>query len=1149
MGVAAAKPGLQPLPAPPLPVPPLAVKERSDLLPARKPASGPARAGLADPRAIDFGPRAGTVPFPIQRHARVSAPSDAAELEAEDIGRRVAHMPLPALRPIAGGVAGTVQRRAVAPVAVSPAAVHAVEASRGGGAPLPAPVRQYMEPRFGADFGGVRLHTGPAAAQLATGLQANAFTYGRDIWFGAGQYRPDTTDGRTLIAHELAHTIQQGGVIQRSASAAPVVERSEAIHRSIWDDIRSGASSLVNALGDPVAFIADKANMIPGFRMLTIVLGVNPITMAPVAASPGNVLMALIEFIPGGGLVTQALQASGVFDKVGGWIADKVKGLVQAASAMKSAVTGFIASLSAKDIVDPGGVWDRAKRIFTEPVEKLIAFCKGVITDILKFIKEAVLLPVAKLAQGTDNWPLLVAVLGENPVTGEKVAPQPEVLIGGFMKLIGQDEIWQNMVAAKAVPRAWAWFQGAMAAVKGFVTAIPGKFKDLFGALTIEDLVTIVGAFKKVAGVFGGFVAGFLKWGLDAAIDLLKIVFDVVSPGAFDYVMKTGAALKGILKNPLPFVKNLIAAGKLGLSNFLGNFVEHLKAGLIDWLLGAVPGVYIPKALNLAELGQFAISILGLSWAQIRGKIVKALGPKGEAIMRGLELAFDVVKLLVTGGIPAVWNFIKEKLTNLKDMAIDAVVGFVKSAIIEKAIPKLLAMFVPGAGFISAIVSIWDTIKVFVEKLSTIAAVVKSYVDGIVAIAAGEIGGAAKKVEMGFRQMLTLAISFFAGFVGLGGIPAKVKGAVESLRGAVDHGLDMAITWLVGKAKALFASLFGGGRDKADKSKDPNALDVEEPVTIGDENHEVRAELTPQGLSIQMASTSYADFNARLEESKNKKASELKKLNLEAVVVNLNKDVSDIQSISYNGKIDPSMTKIERAAAERKMRDLLSILITKLKTLGITYKFGPGAAAKVGDVVRLDGNIGATVSEIGLQISSTVGIRATMNSGTIRLLSYPNYNVAGPGFWELVAPGKKPAFFPFTGSPGPGLRQVRGVDKLYPPGAGSAYADPPGLHAPAKTGALASERGHLVANMLGGPGGLSNIVAMTVAANHSGMKAFEDVARDAIVNKGQIVNYRATPNYSAPFTSSAPDSITVDFDIQDVTGAPVSGGKSGTVPN
>jgi hypothetical protein len=817
MGVAAAKPGLQPLP-----VPPLAVKERSDLLPARMSASGPARAGLADPRAIDFGPRAGTVPFAIQRHARVSAPSDAAELEAEDVGRRVAHMPLPALRPIAGGVAGTVQRRAVAPVAVSPAAVRAVEASRGGGAPLPAPVRQYMEPRFGADFSGVRLHTGPAAAQLATGLQANAFTYGRDIWFGAGQYRPDTNDGRTLIAHELAHTIQQGGVIQRSASAAPVVERSEAIHRSIWDDIKSGASSLVNALGDPVAFIADKANMIPGFRMLTIVLGVNPITMAPVAASPGNVLMALIEFIPGGGLVTQALQASGVFDKVGGWIADKVKGLVQAASAIKSAVTGFIASLSAKDIVDPGGVWDRAKRIFTEPVEKLIAFCKGVITDILKFIKEAVLLPVAKLAQGTDNWPLLVAVLGENPVTGEKAAPQPEVLIGGFMKLIGQDEIWQNMVAAKAVPGAWAWFQGAMAAVKGFVTAIPGKFKELFGALTIEDLVTIVGAFKKVAGVFGGFVAGFLKWGLDAAIDLLKIVFDVVSPGAFDYVMKTGAALKGILKNPLPFVKNLIAAGKLGLSNFLGNFVEHLKAGLIDWLLGAVPGVYIPKALNLAELGQFAISILGLSWAQIRGKIVKALGPKGEAIMKGLELAFDVVKLLVTGGIPAVWNFIKEKLTNLKDMAIDAVVGFVKSAIIEKAIPKLLAMFVPGAGFISAIVSIWDTIKVFVEKLSTIAAVVKSYVDGIVAIAAGEIGGAAKKVEMGFRQMLTLAISFFAGFVGLGGIPAKVKGAVESLRGAVDHGLDVAITWLVGKAKALFASLFGGGKDQKRVDQDRN---------------------------------------------------------------------------------------------------------------------------------------------------------------------------------------------------------------------------------------------------------------------------------------------------------------------------------------
>ena len=84
--------------------------------------------------------------------------------------------------------------------------------------------------------------------------------------------------------------------------------------------------------------------------------------------------------------------------------------------------------------------------------------------------------------------------------------------------------------------------------------------------------------------------------------------------------------------------------------NFADNIGAHLKAGLIDWLTGSLQGVYIPKALTLLELGKFALSVLGITWAQIRGKIVKALGPSGEKIMQGLELAFDIVVALVTGG-------------------------------------------------------------------------------------------------------------------------------------------------------------------------------------------------------------------------------------------------------------------------------------------------------------------------------------------------------------------------------------------------------------------------------------------------------------------------------------------------------------------
>ena len=85
-------------------------------------------------------------------------------------------------------------------------------ASRGGGSPLPGNVRAFMEPRFGADFSGVRLHRGGESNQLNRAISAQAFTHGRDIYLGSGAPAPGTAQGNRLLAHELTHTIQQGTV-------------------------------------------------------------------------------------------------------------------------------------------------------------------------------------------------------------------------------------------------------------------------------------------------------------------------------------------------------------------------------------------------------------------------------------------------------------------------------------------------------------------------------------------------------------------------------------------------------------------------------------------------------------------------------------------------------------------------------------------------------------------------------------------------------------------------------------------------------------------------------------------------------------------------------------------------------------------------
>lgn len=759
-------------------------------------------------------------PVSIQT-ARVSHPSDPAEREATQTAKTVMQMgePVKALaatapvirseednkkknivqraaqaatppivKPDEDAKKSQVQRASMSaapPAAVSGAAI----APAGGGAPLPASTRSFMEPRFGADFGNVRVHADGRAAEQSASLNAHAFTVGEHVFFGRNQFQPESGSGRELIAHELTHTIQQGAAIQREAIPSVSEHREPQIQRL--------------GIGDALDHIADKANFIPGFRLLTIVLGVNPINMSPVERNAANILRGMLELIPiTGALIVQALDHYGILAKVGGWADAQIRSLGMVGGAIKQSLSKFLDSLDLSDVLSPDNVWERAKRIFTEPIDRLVALGISLVSDILGFIREAILMPLARLAEGTRGYDLLKAVLGQDPVTGEKVAPTAEAFVSGFLKLIGQEDIWENMQKAKALPRVWVWFQGALAGLKAFVAQIPPLFVATLKSLGIADLIAPLTAFGKVAGVFGNVVGQFVSWGLNAAWTLLEIIFDVVSPGALGYIKKTGAALKGILKNPLPFVGNLVKAAKFGFTNFAGNFLTHLKAGLIDWLTGSLPGIYIPKAFSLPEIAKFVFSVLGLTWANIRAKLVKVVG---EPAVKVMETGFEIVVTLIRDGPAAAWNLIKEQLANLKDMVIGGITDFVVDMVVKKAIPKLISMFIPGAGFISAILSIYDTVMIFVNKISQIIAVVKSFIDSIVAIPAGQIAPAAQRVEGILANLLSLAINFLAGFAGLGKVADKIMGVINKIRAPIDKAIDWLIGWIVKGAKSLVA--------------------------------------------------------------------------------------------------------------------------------------------------------------------------------------------------------------------------------------------------------------------------------------------------------------------------------------------------------
>lgn len=165
----------------------------------------------------------------------VGAADDKAELEADRVADQVLRRLQDGEQPehnhhVHDGCHGVARTAAPAPAGaevgfaggeLSDGLSARIDRARGGGRPLDDAVRRRLEPAFGSSLADVRVHTGTEAAALNGAVAAKAFTTGRDIFFGAGEYAPHTPGGERMLAHEVAHTRQGGASARR-------------IHR-VWD--------------------------------------------------------------------------------------------------------------------------------------------------------------------------------------------------------------------------------------------------------------------------------------------------------------------------------------------------------------------------------------------------------------------------------------------------------------------------------------------------------------------------------------------------------------------------------------------------------------------------------------------------------------------------------------------------------------------------------------------------------------------------------------------------------------------------------------------------------------------------------------------------------------------------------------------------
>jgi Domain of unknown function (DUF4157) len=217
---------------------------------------------------------------PAPKHPTVPGPAKAERTTAR-------HWPLTvgAVAPPAGSPASVSPTAAAAPT--DPAALRT---ALGAGRPLEGGHRARMETALGGDLSGVRVHTEPYAAALATRLDATAFTVGEHVGFASGAFRPGTLVGDAILAHELTHVRQQrfgtfAGNGPSAAAGAPheaVADRSAlAALTGLWPDVRSvlgrrsppapagGGLMLQRCTGDPRLICATVQEWLMAFQGTT----------------------------------------------------------------------------------------------------------------------------------------------------------------------------------------------------------------------------------------------------------------------------------------------------------------------------------------------------------------------------------------------------------------------------------------------------------------------------------------------------------------------------------------------------------------------------------------------------------------------------------------------------------------------------------------------------------------------------------------------------------------------------------------------------------------------------------------------------------------------------------------------------------------
>lgn len=408
---------------------------------------------------------------------------------------------------------------------------------------------------------------------------------------------------------------------------------------------------------------SEVAMHIPGYKALRVVLGKDPITGNRVERNGRNFIEAAFDIMPGGELLHRKLDEQHQLDAASEWIDGKIADLESIVNGLFSRFDQFWNRLGITDFGSPFDVLSEGFGIVLDFIEDIIRFAVDAAKELLEMVKKFLLEKIVEfIKEKTTAYPLLTVILGEDPITKQKVDRNGTNILNAILELGGEEGRMQRdqMKDTGTFQKAAAYIDEGIKVFGNLYQTIVDNFGKIWDIVTIDALMEPVETFTTIYNIFAQPVIDVLDFMGRVVKEILKLIKDVLFKRISEEAKKTrGYFLLTVLIHTDPFtgepvpatVENIIHGFMSLMDGGEEQFQQMKESGAIDRAVGKINAAVKKLNMTLASIIQLFIDLWNsFSFSDFLRPIEtfkRIIATFGEPIGRLIAFVIEIVKIVV----------------------------------------------------------------------------------------------------------------------------------------------------------------------------------------------------------------------------------------------------------------------------------------------------------------------------------------------------------------------------------------------------------------------------------------------------------------------------------------------------------------------